>query len=260
VALRFMVVPFAYREDRDRVSLAIADPRNLHVVDEIQFVLGRGVELYMCPEIGLARALEKYYGVAREKRFIRLDLGSVQPARAASPSREAGGGGVYGSGILERIVRACSKRELLETVVGALTAFGRQVAFLAVNDQRLVGWGARGLSVGSREVQQVALSIGASPVLSGVLSSHCPAVLDGVQDAVLREALNERLFIDCDERVILLPLVVQDQPCGIFVIGRLEERRVADPTLLAELMARVSWRLQALHLMECVSAPLAGCP
>lgn len=257
VARRFLVVPFAYREDRERIVLAICDPTNLHVLDELQFVLGKNVELHMCPEIVLARALEKYYGVARDVRFIKLDFGGAQSGRTReqSPARPSQAGGVLG-----RIVEARSKQDLLETVVDALTAFGREVVFFAVNGQHLAGWSSRGLRVPPQDVQAVSIPIASSSVLRAVLSSREPAMLDEARERALREPLAERLFMECDERVVIVPLVVQDHVVGAFVIARLEPGRVADPTLLAELMTRVSLRLQAIDLMAAVAAPLAGCP
>ena len=37
-------------------------------------------------------------------------------------------------------------------------------------------------------------------------------------------------------------------------------RQIEQHPRFTELMRRVAYKLQAFHLMECVAAPLAGCP
>ena len=72
VARKYAAVPFAHDEATDRVSVALADPNNLQKIDEIQFALGRRIELHIAPEVMLAFALEKYYGIERPRRYVRL--------------------------------------------------------------------------------------------------------------------------------------------------------------------------------------------
>ena len=44
----------------------------------------------------------------------------------------------------------------------------------------------------------------------------------------------------------------------MFVVSRLRQGVTIDSVMLSELMKRLSFRLQALQLMELVAAPLAG--
>jgi hypothetical protein len=197
--------------------------------------------------------------VPRERRFIKLDVGSSQAASAKwSAAQEAAP--AHSSGVLSRVIAARTSQELLDTTVDALTAFGRQVVFLALEGTNLTGWGARGLIGDSGQLLRVSLNAGASPLVRSVLGSRSPVALASLDDPVLRPALHDLLFVDCDERLVVMPLVVADRPFGIFVLARLEPKRTPDPSLLAELMQRIAWRMQALHLMECVCAPLSGCP
>jgi hypothetical protein len=257
VAERFATVPFQHDEARDRVLLAMADPTNLQLSDEIQFALGRRVLLHLGPEIVVARALEKYYGVHRERRFIKLDIGGGGARPAAAAPGEASG---RPAGILGRLTSARTSQELLDTLVDALTAFGRQVAFLAFDGTCLVGWGARGLLVGHEQLAALSVPVAGSPTVHAALASRAPVRVSALEDPVLRPALADVLFIECDEPLVVVPLVVADRPLGVFVLARLDARSTADPRLLAELMQRAGWQLQALHLLQCASAPLAGCP
>jgi hypothetical protein len=77
-------------------------------------------------------------------------------------------------------------------------------------------------------------------------------------DDGLRLGLEQHLGMDCSGRVMLAPLVVHDQPFGMFAVGRLKAGVTLDPVLVSDLVKRLSFRLQALQLMELVAAPLAG--
>lgn len=258
-AERYRVVPFAFDDDRNVVSLATVDPGNLQLADELQFALGRGVELLLCPEIVLERALQKYYGVKRHVRFIKLSTDAPQP-RLTDPAST----GVrkdaarHDGGILDRLVASSTTPELLCVVIDWLTSFGEQVVFFAARGEAVTGWSAQGLPGDQEALTRTAVRIADSPLLGRTLASRAPAVENVRSDAVLEAVLQDHLFVDCDESVLLLPLVVADRVFGIFLIGRLHPGRSADPTLLAELMRRVGWRIQAIHLMESVTAPLAG--
>ena len=85
--------------------------------------------------------------------------------------------------------------------------------------------------------------------------AQCPSGATLAPDDPLRAGL-EALGFDTSGRMMLAPLSVHDQPFGMFVASRLRTGVTMDATLVAELIRRLSLRLQALHLMEMVAAPL----
>ncbi len=70
LAEKFKVVPL--RLENRRLTLVMADPSDLGVMDEISFRTGFLIRPLVTSELALAHALEKYYDVARQIRYIAL--------------------------------------------------------------------------------------------------------------------------------------------------------------------------------------------
>jgi type II secretion system (T2SS) protein E len=75
-----LVVPF--RVEPDRICLAMADPSNDGIVDELSFVTGKFVERYRADRDAIARAIER--AAARSSRAERPRPFRVAPSRNSS--------------------------------------------------------------------------------------------------------------------------------------------------------------------------------
>jgi hypothetical protein len=80
---KYRVVPLAL--NNRKLSLAMTDPSDLATIDEISFVTGYIVVPLVTPELRLICALEKYYNVRREQRYIPVAGGGRGRARALQP-------------------------------------------------------------------------------------------------------------------------------------------------------------------------------
>ena len=259
LAVKYGIVPFRYHEGRNRVTVAMADPRNLQESDEIQFALGRSAEFYACPEIVLQRALEKYYGIARERRFIRIDFGESprerrQQQQEAAPAES----GPRREGVLGLLIGATTKERAIECVLDWLATFGDHAAFLVACGPSLATWGARGVATPPAGGLRETCRIGESPAACAALVAGTPAIMSLAAEDGMRQGLERDLRMEASGRVLLAPLHVHDQVFGMFVVSRLRSGVTMDSTLLAELVRRLSFRLQALQLREMVAAPLGG--
>lgn len=94
MAEQYQVVPL--RLESRRLFLVMADPSDLPAIDQIAFRTGFVIVPMVAPEIRLMMALEKYYGIKREVRYLPVSKGiggrrvcSYQPkpsdAAAAAP-------------------------------------------------------------------------------------------------------------------------------------------------------------------------------
>src|SRR6266852_5022372 len=70
LADRHKVIPF--RRDKRRLDLALVDPTNVKVVDDVAFKSGLLVRPYVAPEVLIHRALERYYQIAPPRRYIQV--------------------------------------------------------------------------------------------------------------------------------------------------------------------------------------------
>jgi hypothetical protein len=67
---RYKVVPVEL--DKKRLTVAMSDPSDLAVLDELAFRTGFIIRPLVTPEVRLVAALEKYYGIKREFRYINV--------------------------------------------------------------------------------------------------------------------------------------------------------------------------------------------
>jgi MshEN domain len=63
---------FPLKKERSRLHLAMKDPNDIAMVDELRFVLGTEIKGYIASEIRILYALEKYYGIKRDLRYVSI--------------------------------------------------------------------------------------------------------------------------------------------------------------------------------------------
>ncbi|MBJ6748814.1 GspE/PulE/PilB domain-containing protein [Geomonas anaerohicana] len=71
---KYKVVPIAL--NNRKVTLAMVDPTDLHAIDEIAFATGYIIVPVVAAELRIVTAMEKYYGIKREVRYISVEGGS----------------------------------------------------------------------------------------------------------------------------------------------------------------------------------------
>jgi hypothetical protein len=76
IAEKYQAIPLGYSTKQARtIIVAFVDPTQLAAIDEIQFLLGHRVMAAVAPEIRIARALERHYGLAPKRQrgdFVRV--------------------------------------------------------------------------------------------------------------------------------------------------------------------------------------------
>lgn len=70
VAEEYQVVPLMLAEQA--IHLALINPRDLRILDELSFAIGKKVIPWIAPEVRVFQALERYYDVGRRARYITL--------------------------------------------------------------------------------------------------------------------------------------------------------------------------------------------
>ena len=70
IAEKYKVVPLS--RDKKRLSLAMMDPADLSVIDAISFITGYYIMPVVATELRLFLALEKYYDIKRDVRYIQI--------------------------------------------------------------------------------------------------------------------------------------------------------------------------------------------
>lgn len=69
-AKQHQVIPLAL--DKKRLTVAMADPCDLTAIDKLSFMTGMYINPVVIPELLLIMALERYYNIRRETRYIAI--------------------------------------------------------------------------------------------------------------------------------------------------------------------------------------------
>ena len=78
-AVKHAAIP--YDRSESSIKLALRDPADLRILDELFFVTGRKIIAGVAPEVRIYQALEKYYAERRTPRFAILAEKLSRPAR-----------------------------------------------------------------------------------------------------------------------------------------------------------------------------------
>jgi len=112
---------FPIRRERTRLHMAMKDPNDIAIVDELRFIVGLDIRPYIASEMRIVFALEKYYGIKRDLRYVAvkgeehtfdsMPAAPSQPAPAKEPSGEEYLGdesqaGIYASNFMDDAERA----------------------------------------------------------------------------------------------------------------------------------------------------------
>jgi hypothetical protein len=83
VAEKYRALPF--KLENRRLSVAMSDPTDFKAIDEISFVTGHIIQPFIAPDINVSFALEKYYQIKRDMRYIRVSGGGFKRPPQTKP-------------------------------------------------------------------------------------------------------------------------------------------------------------------------------
>jgi hypothetical protein len=84
---RRRVVPISFEDNA--LNVAMANPSDLLALDELAFATGMNIRPWVSPEVRIVAAMERYYGIPRSPRFLRMNQ-SRQEHVPDSPTRSTG--------------------------------------------------------------------------------------------------------------------------------------------------------------------------
>lgn len=153
VAEKFSAIPL--RLEHRVLHVAMADPTDLNLIDELSFITGCEIQPVVAPELLLTYALETLYGVHRKTRFLRIATDESRPGRIPgpaaaapfaddaphSPDPAAAGRGPYEfADAMKELADVRKPRSILRVLLKFLTHRFERVAILAIEGERARGW------------------------------------------------------------------------------------------------------------------------
>lgn len=144
LAEKYKMIPF--RKDRKRLHVAMSEPRSFQEIDELRFTTGYEIIPYIITELRLIFALEKYYGVERDLRYISTFQLEDRENPDITESRE------NLLKLKEDFAAARGKEEVIGLLLNAAATVYARVGLFILKDNQLKGWKARGLNLENKNL------------------------------------------------------------------------------------------------------------
>jgi hypothetical protein len=194
---KYKIIPF--KKDRNRLHTAMLNAKEIKEIDELRFITGYDVIPYVITELRLLYALEKYYGIKRDVRFISLKDRFDPDTKVEETS-------------VDKIKAAFTEVKETEDIAGILInetyKIAARVVLFTVKGGNLTGWKSRGL-----EARKFSASAKESPIFSEVLSNKIT-----YRGPVMRIKGNEPLVAllgGTPQDALILPIVIREKPVAV---------------------------------------------
>ena len=197
---KYRILPF--KKERNRLHAALLNPKDLKAIDELRFITGYDIIPYVIAELRLLYALEKYYGIKRELRYISVVDRFDPEAKVEEDS-------------IDKIKAAFAGVKETEEIAGILIQAGfkvaERVAVFIMRGGKIVGWKARGLNVDGFSITDKELSIFADVLRRG---SH-------YRGPVLNVKGNEpliKILSGTPQDALLMPIQIREKVAALFYV------------------------------------------
>ncbi|MCL5023929.1 MAG: hypothetical protein M1497_11315 [Nitrospirae bacterium] len=133
---KYKILPF--KRERSRLHSGMLNPKDIKEIDELRFITTFDIIPYVITELRLLFALEKYYGIKRELRYISV-TDRFNPGEKVEEES------------IDKIKRAFADVKETEEIAGILiqAAFkiAERVGVFTLKGKKIAGWKARGLNL-----------------------------------------------------------------------------------------------------------------
>jgi len=145
---KYKILPL--KKERSRLHTAALNPNNVKEIDELRFITGLDIIPYVITELRLLYALEKYYGIKRELRYISV---TDRFDTEKKPEEDS----------IDKIKVAFANVKETEEIAGILIQAAYKVAarvgVFIIKGKKITGWKGRGISVDGFAVTEDEFSI-----------------------------------------------------------------------------------------------------
>ena len=141
-AEKYKAIPF--KKERNRLHLAMLEPQTIQLVDELRFLTGFDIIPHVIPELRFVHALEKYYGVERDLRYISTTLKDEESEK--SPTEDSA---ERLRKIKEAFTNVHDKEEIIGLLLSETGKIAKRSAVFLIKGDQIAGWKGKGLTVDS---------------------------------------------------------------------------------------------------------------
>lgn len=190
---KYHILPF--RKDRNRLHTAMINPKDIQEIDELRFRTGFDIIPYVITESRLLYALEKYFGIKRDLRYISLTDRFNPETKVEESSVQK---------VKEAFTEVKDTEEIAGILLNEIFKLTKRVALFTVKGDKITGWKSRGL-----DTEQFAVPVTDSPVFSEVIRNRA-----NYRGPVMKIQGNEALvslLSGTPQDVLVLPIVLREK-------------------------------------------------
>lgn len=157
---KYKAIPF--KKDKNRLHMAMLDPKDMKAVDDFRFISSYDVIPYAASELRILYALEKYYGIKRDLRYISIfDRIEEEKEVIVTDSEEL-------KKVKQAFANVTEKEEIAGILISEAQKAAKRAALFIVKGNGVSGWKAKGLTVEGVDINALS-SGGASSIFNDVL-------------------------------------------------------------------------------------------
>ena len=245
-----------------RLKVAVADPYNVKAIDELAFKTSLIIDLHIAPEILIVYALETYYGVTRETRYIKLSGVTGEEIRLtnslaeeigfSSDKAERSKTHPYPINRLSSDLAGCStKEEIFNIIFKYFEYYFQKLATFVVRPACLQGFVTQGFQISKENFQKFEIPLDKKSIFKDVLDKQV-IYYGNLEENEIHEVLLSTLNITDKSKVYIIPLFLNNQAISILFCNGFKDLNLDDiPVKDFDTVAKkVSFAFQILFLKK----------
>jgi hypothetical protein len=193
---KYKIIPL--RKEGKKLHIAMLNAGNLPEVDELSFITGFHIIPYAISEMRLLFALERYYGIKTDQRYIQF-LDRFNPKLEVLDSIEK---------VKESLTEVNNEEEIAEVIIRLAGSVALRAAIFNVQGDKITIWKAKGFSTDKFEIK-VEL-----PLFSEVIKSK--SFYRGTVPNTADNAPLISLLLGNPQDVLIKPIIIKEEVVGLF--------------------------------------------
>jgi len=197
---KYKILPF--KKERNRLHTAMLNPKNIKEISDLCFLTGFDIIPYVITELRMVFALEKYYGIKRDIRYISLKDRLDPETKIEEDSINK---------IKTSFVEVNATEDIAGVLINEVYKIAKRVALFTVKGVKITGWKARGLDVDAFETPAKDI-----PVFSEVLGSK-----SNYRGPIMNIKGNEpliKILGGTPQDALLLPINIREKTAALLYI------------------------------------------
>ncbi len=191
-----------------RIHVAISDPGNFAAVDELGFKTGKGIQKVVAPEIWVVAALERYYKIPREMRYISVkDSIAVEDVLVSTrhDTKKPEGSDSFHD-YCARLLTVTKVEDVFISLSDFLAGFFPRLAIYTIRKNEIGGLLVRGFPIHTKQFTEIHAP------------SDSPTILRQIIDR--NESYAGRLGVSSDDQKLFGPLGIEaSKSVGIYPLS-----------------------------------------